>query len=162
MDLINPYGSHQELLFACVARTKGPVIELGMGNYSTRQLHQMCVPYNRPLCSVETNGEWASQFDDLKCALHGIQIVSGMEDYRPIDTSWDVAFVDHHPAERRRVDVLRLAEKTRYIVIHDTDLESDGIYGIRATIASFKYRLDSKRWTPMTTVVSNIGPIDIF
>ena len=162
MDLINPYGSHQELLFACVARTRGPVIELGMGNYSTRQLHQMCVPYNRPLCSVETDGNWAAQFDDLRCALHGIQVVRGMEDYRPIDDiAWDVAFVDHAPGEMRQREVKRLAAKTRYIVIHDTDPESDGVYNIRSTIESFKYRLESKRWPPMTTVVSNIGPIDI-
>ena len=156
-----PYASHQELLAACVMKTTGPVIELGCGFYSTLMLHQMCTQAGRPLVTVESDAEWAKQFLYMQNGLHNFYIVKDFADLRIIDTvAWDVAFVDQVPAARRAVDVMRLAEKTKFIVVHDTDQESDFDYHIRETLGKFKYQLDTKRFPPMTTVVSNLTPMD--
>jgi hypothetical protein len=69
---------------------------------------------------------------------------------------WDVVLVDHKPANRRAIDIDRLRNKARYIVVHDSD---EPLYGYEPVLSKFKYRYDSKRLSPGTSVVSNFNSL---
>lgn len=150
----DPWGSHFPILAACVARTRGPVLELGCGWYSTLLLHLLCSSYRR-LVSVETNMGCFDQFVDLRTEHHEFRFVENWDNFPLDQTEWDVAFVDHAPGERRVIDIGRLKGHARFIVVHDTDA---ACYGYERIFPSFRYRFDYKRAVPWTTVVSDIEP----
>ena len=71
-----------------------------------------------------------------------------------IEKPWDVAFIDHE-AERRRIEIRRLANYAKYIIVHDTQPQSEHEYQYKDIYPLFKYRRDftfSRAWT---SVLSN-------
>jgi hypothetical protein len=135
-----------------VARTGGPVLELGCGDYSTPLLHLLC--RNRPLVSVETDRGWLERYSDLRTKDHEFHLAQDWAGAAIIDQrEWDVALVDHAPGERRVPEIRRLINRARFIVVHDTE---DGGYGYDRVLPEFKYRFDFKRWEPWTSVVSMV------
>ena len=153
---MDPWGSHIPVLMAAASHTKGAVIELGCGDYSTPALHLVCK--GRMLVSAEEDSGWLSRFCDLADDTHKLFYVenNNWEGFAPIDWTWDVAFVDHAPVGRRKVDIARLRDKTRFVVIHDTECPA---YEYEPVLATFRYRVDYKRGGPWTSVVSNLEPI---
>lgn len=152
------WGSHYPVLAAMVQRTKGPVIELGMGHYSTPLLHLMCSPSRlqpaRRLLSVDTNAKWSHKFGYLETEWHALRhvTVEHLDAFAPILADrWSVAFIDHAPEERRAVDLARLARHADFIVVHDTDHPA---YKYEPVLEKFKYRFDYKSYPPWTSVVS--------
>jgi len=69
---IDLWGTHIPVLAACVAKTTGPVLELGCGHYSTRLLHALCGAMGRQLLTVDVNLKWLARFADLRAPLHEI------------------------------------------------------------------------------------------
>jgi hypothetical protein len=69
--------------------------------------------------------------------------------------TWAVVFVDHAPADRRVVDIARLADRTEFMVVHDSE---DALYGYESAFARFAYRYDYKRLVPCTSILSNVRP----
>lgn len=153
---MDPYSTHIPVLMAAIHNTAGPVIELGCGDYSTPALHLMCK--DRLLVSAESDGNWLSRFADLESPSHRLFHVDDNEwsNFKPIDYSWDVAFVDQNPPHRK-YSIPRLREKTRFIVIHDTESPA---FELDPILATFKYRVDFKRYIPWTSIVSDSYPID--
>lgn len=151
------YGSHVPILAAAVARTTGPVIELGMGWWSTPLLHMLC--RDRQLLSCETDPLWFSGFQFMQSSSHVMRQVESWKRETDIDRiKWDVAFVDSHPGEMRPDLVLRLKEKVRFIVCHDTEADippSGGNYGWKRLEGAFKYEVIYKEVRPWTTVYSD-------
>jgi hypothetical protein len=70
---------------------------------------------------------------------------------------WDVALVDHAPGARRVIDIQKLKPVARLIVIHDTEHRS---YDYEPTLATFRYREEWKPYSPWTSVVSDVDPLD--
>ena len=62
------WGSHLAPLIGAVASSKGPVIEIGIGHFSTPILHGLCKALHRNLVSLEQDVKWfemfASQYGD--------------------------------------------------------------------------------------------------
>jgi hypothetical protein len=163
------------MLTKCVSRTDGCVLELGCGAYSTPILHELLADAGRSLLSVDSDREWMVQFEDLRCEWHRLECV-GMTDHfrktgQPLSTDfevwaqcpmidahdWAVVLVDHRPGERRKDDILRLRNRARYIVVHDTEA---ACYGYEPILSKFKYRFDYKRETAAwTTVVSDLAKL---
>ena len=131
--------------------TTGPVLEMGMGESSTLMLHELC--RNRGLVSYEDNLDWYQRFAKYKTPWHETHLV---EDWDAIDIEkpWDLAFVDHAPAIRRRFDITRLRHHARFIVVHDTEPGVDRFYRYRPVFADFKYQRTFDEVTPWTTVLS--------
>jgi len=145
-------GTHFPVLAACVARTSGPVLELGCGDYSTPLLHLLC--NGRPLVSMDHDSTWLYRYKDLETPWHTFRLVKDWAAEKIIDeTEWGVAFVDHAPAQRRVHEIRRLKERAEYIVVHDTE-DPAGIYNYAALLPEFKFRYDCKRWPTWTSVVS--------
>jgi hypothetical protein len=157
------YGTHMGALITSVMNTKGPVFEMGCGDFSTVLLHAICKAQGRYLLSTDTSKEWLGLFLDLKSDIHDFIYVPVYEDdwqKNPKPEKWDeignqewgVVFIDHRPGERRRVDIERFSDKAEIIVVHDTEEKG---YMYEYVLSKFKYRYDDKRYNVYTTVVSN-------
>jgi len=151
------YGSHVPILAAAVARTSGPVIELGTGWWSTPMLHMLCK--GRYLLSLETEPGWLANFQFMQSPNHIVRQVDDWWKEKDIDEKeWAVAFVDSHPGEMRPGLALRLKERTRFIVAHDTEADippSGGNYGWANLKGRFKYEVIYKEVRPWTTIYSD-------
>jgi hypothetical protein len=141
---LSPFATHQPLLFACAARARGPVIELGAGLHSTPQLAAMCADFR----SYETDAEWASGLVGL---CRGVTHVNSYDDV-PVKP-YGLVFIDNAPEERRKIDLARFAE-SRLVVVHDTDPQYGDLYGLEESLALYPYRFDYRKISPHTTVVS--------
>lgn len=164
-ELSDPeYGTHMAPLITAVINTTGPVFELGCGDYSTPLLHSICTKQRRFLLSTDTSKEWIRLFIDMKNEKHHFVYVPVYKDDWALDPApnmwdnigndkeWGVVFIDHRPGDRRKEDIVRLGDKAKIIVVHDTEQLA---YGYEPILNRFKYRYDYKRYNVYTTLVSN-------
>lgn len=156
------HSTHLAVLMEAVRRTTGPVLELGVGLYSTPVLHWLCYPSRRRLVSYDSDVRWAHTHRDYVRGAHEVQYVTSF-DYASIEQPWGVAFVDHAPAERRVVDIRRLAPWAQYIVVHDTEGRRNKHYRFSDIYPLFKYRYEfNEAGAPFTTVLSNFADVSTF
>ena len=168
MDL---YGTHFPVLAAAVAKTTGPVLELGMGEFSTPMLHYMCEGERRYLLSVDANREWVDKYRAYEGKHHSIQLERDWAEAvaYALDQcdAYSVIFVDFAPGEMRAPVIERLKDKGHFIVAHDTEecdrdkYPSGANYGYEPVFKLFTYRQDFKRWRPYSTIVSMFAPFYI-
>jgi len=149
------YATHQPLLFWAVNQTTGPVLELGMGSYSTPILHLLCS--DRVLVSLEGNPRYFEAFQGLQTDNHRLLFVPNWDECKLLDMEWDVAFVSHAPAAARKSAVLRLKGRCKYLVCHDTECS---LYGYESAFEQFKYRVDCKWQNKWASVLSMTEPLD--
>jgi len=150
--------THEPLLAAAVAVARpGPVLELGAGYFSTPLLHEMCAAMGRELLSIDSDSAWIEQLASLRSDRHRLVAVNGWGEATALTegVAWSVVFVDHAPADRRAVDVARLANATEFMVVHDSEHD---LYRYEPAFARFSHRRDYKRMVPWTTVLSNVRP----
>jgi len=160
-----PGGTHIPVLLACLQETTGPVLEFGVGCWST-PLVGLFAASDRYVRSVETSGEWhtlalkSHHGIDYTRKIHGgkheIIRVKSYDDVVVDDHKWDIVFLDHLPTERRGVDALRLRYKCRLLIAHDSQHPA---YEIKDVFRTFRNRLTDYRNRPATTVASD-GPLD--
>ena len=148
------YGSHLPVLISIVGMTSGPILELGIGLYSTPFLHFACLPTNRKLVSYEADSGWIRYFKDCRTSFHEVNLIDDW-DKLEVDKFWDIVLVDHSPDSRRKDEVKRLANKAKYLILHDSDLENDTLYKYSEVYPLFKYRFNYTVCKPHTTVLSN-------
>ena len=165
------YGSHFIPLTFAVLNTTGPILEMGIGHYSTPLLHVICMTQKRQLLSVDTSKTWIDNFKNLENHLHKFQYLPVYEDdwkANPKPELWDtigneikwgVVFIDHRPGERRKLDIFRFKNASEMIVVHDTQQPS---YDYEKALCSFKFRLDYKRFDTWTTIVSDFTPLNSY
>jgi predicted O-methyltransferase YrrM len=138
---------------AAVQRTRGPIIELGCGIYSTAYLHWACQPTKRKLATYESNPryyDYARQFERDFHKVHCIENWDGVD----LSEDWSVALVDHAPDQRRRQEVSRLTH-VDFVVVHDTENRNERKYKFTSIFKLFKYRYKYNDAYPHTTVFSN-------
>lgn len=152
---MDEYATHITPLVAMVNYTKGPVLELGSGDYSTPVLHALCEG-KRLLVSADVNSDWLAKFLDLESEYHKLYVVKDWSKFGIVDRAWDVAFVDHSPGERRVTDIERLRTRARFVLVHDSEARS---YGFEPYFARYKYRFDFKRYSTWTTILSDFEEI---
>jgi len=147
------FGTHLPPLINAVLRTKGIVVELGAGNYSTPILHEICKIQKRVLFTFENDKTWLEKFTDLKTKRHGIIHIDNWDKVTDIVTQCDVALIDHAPPERRIIDIRRLKNIAQIMVIHD--VERNRTYHYSEVLPLFKYIKIYKRFRKQTALVSN-------
>ena len=146
--------SHLAMLTDLLVRTTGPVLEMGCGFLSTPALHELCRESQRQLVSMDEKEEWVKKFIYFVNHWHEFYLIENAdwEGCQLIDQiNWDVVLVDHAPGERRKFDIDRLADRAKFIVVHDTQEPS---YEYEPVLRKFKYRYDCKKDKVWTTVVS--------
>jgi hypothetical protein len=146
------WTTHNAMLIRTVLLSTGPVLEVGGGPFSTPLLHWLCKLMDRRLITYESDPVFFKFAKGFASRLHSIRFIEDW-DKMDFDTHWGVVLIDHHPDERRVVDVINFSEKADYIVIHDTEKEKK--YGFEQAWPMFKYRYTWKECKPWTTVVSN-------
>lgn len=173
---VHGWCSHRPLLYLALELTKNsdkPILELGCGHGSTRQLNQYVQTDNRKLISFDTNQEWLNKFNDLKSNKHefvykpdnfAYDIPSEKwYDKTPELTDWltdvskdgiSVCLVDHACGERRHSDMKLIYQKCDIMVVHDSEPEAKG-YMMDRVWGLFKYKLSIKKWGAWATIVSN-------
>lgn len=134
--------------------TDGPILEVGGGLFSTPFLHWDCFPQKRELVTYENSPEWFNILRKYRTDFHNIILVDSWDDM-PIERYWEIAFIDHAPAERRKVEIARLANFARYIIVHDSDKRTETLYGLEEIYPLFKYRYDYTGAKPNTVILSN-------
>lgn len=143
------YTSHFPVLAAAVARTSGPVLELGCGWASTPMLRLMC--QRRILESYDNDLEWATQF--------GAFLVKDWSQWAPIESHYDVVFIDCAPSEERKNLAVRLKDRARYILCHDYGCDAaqggGGNYGYDSITNQFKFVRVYSVVRPLTLILSN-------
>lgn len=155
MRVSSRYGTHLPVLMAALERTSGAVLELGVGAFSTPYLHWACAFARRPLLSVESVGDYAEWAKWYAGGLHEVLAVDSF-DTAPLEARfWDVALVDHSPSERRAVDVRRLANNCRFVILHDSNGRFESSYHYSTVYPLFKYKRDYGELYPAVTVLSN-------
>ena len=152
------WTTHIPMLLKAVQMTKGSVLELGSGPFSTPLLHWLCAGSNRRLITYEADKNYFKDSSGFRSRNHSIRFV---EDWDEIDFGtghWDVAIIDNE-RWRRKIEPIRLKDKVDYMVIHDTN-RSD--YGYDKIWPHFKYIYHWKFCKPWTSVVSNFKDLSAF
>lgn len=149
-------ASHLPILIKVIQSSVGPVLELGAGQFSTPVMHWLCLEAKRKLVTYENDLKYYAANRAFQAQNHDVIFVDDWDKAVIDHTHWGVAFVDHRPADRRKVEIARLSSITDYIVVHDTEAASDYAHGfVKASFPLFKYRYNYRRQKPYTSVLSN-------
>lgn len=97
---------------------------------------------------------WIRYFRDCRADFHDVKFIDDW-DKLVIDKFWDIAFIDHEPYERRKVEAKRLSNNAKYLILHDSDPESEPLHKYSEIYPFFKYHFDYTLAKPYTTVLSN-------
>ena len=154
-------GTHLPVLVRAFQLSKGDVLELGTGFFSTNVLRWLCEMSGRTLYSYETGLSWYKIATRKPVPFQKVIKVENWDEAK-IERHWGMAFVDHEQGKRRHIEVKRLANLADYVVIHDTNPEWDKEYRYSRIWSLFKYRYDFKRYFSWTTVVSNFFSLEKF
>jgi len=141
-------------MLIAMEETMGIIVEMGMGDGSTPQLHKYCGAEGRMLMSYDNNHEWTQKFRPLDSTWHNIGYV---EDWRSVEAviPFSVVLIDHAPGEQRHKDIQRLIDRVEIFVCHDTEESQAGGYRYNHIWHLFKYRIDIKTEGACATAVSN-------
>jgi len=148
------WATHLPILAKVLAASNGPVLELGIGIFSTPLLHSWCDAEKRFLDSYENDERWTHRHEHWMTPLHHITYVKNWDDVPIEKRHWGVVFVDHS-GHRREVDAIRAAQYADYVVLHDTNGRYDPEYHYSKAYPYFKYKYIFDKIYPHTTVVSN-------
>lgn len=146
------YGTHLVPLIAAVMATKGDVLELGMGDFSTPVLHEVLRNTTRQIFSIENDGNWYVNFIDLQSDNHSI-VNAHYSHIVKINKVFSVILVDNAPAEDRIKCLAEFREKAEIFVVHDTDKMR--YYGYEPIFETFRYRNTYERYIKSTTLLSD-------
>lgn len=151
-------GSHIPMLIKILGMTTGPVLELGTGFNSTPVLHWMCNEAKRKLVSYESNPVFWEVAKNYVSDFHEVNFIDNW-DKLDVTQHWNVVFIDHAPGPRRVEEMIRLANKADYVIVHDTEGRSDWHYHYSKGFPDYKYRYDYTKAYPNTSVLSNFNDL---
>ena len=97
--------------------SKGPILELGCGNYSTPVIASIALAQGRKYVVQASNAEWAAKFaEDVE-----IQIVD-WDEWEP-KGEWGMVFLDSEESVKNRIKRLpALAQCAEVVVMHDANI----------------------------------------
>ncbi len=108
--------------------SNGPVLEVGIGHFSTPFIHEYCKYSVRELISLEDDIGWGESLRKwFETDTHRFRI-SGYSESIPkeAEKTWGVVFIDNSPGGKARSDPFRLlANKAKYVVVHDYHRENE-------------------------------------
>ncbi|MEK7117084.1 MAG: hypothetical protein AAB837_02885 [Patescibacteria group bacterium] len=154
-------GTHLPVLMRLLSITDGPILEVGGGIYSTPFLHWACFSKKRELVTYDNSPKYFSIIKEYEADFHKTILVEDW-DAMPVDRHWNIVFIDHAPAARRKIDIARFANCTDYIVVHDTEMKQSPYYRLREIYPLFKYHWKYKGVNPHTSILSNTINLEDF
>lgn len=160
------YGSHLPVLVKALSLSNGPVLEMGMGFFSTPVLHWLCFGAGRELWSYENDPFWTTAFRDFPTDKHHITLLPHVDargmpdgyydwDAADLDKQWGLVFIDHHPGQRRHIDARYVAPRTDLLLLHDCEGRLDSGFKYSEIYPLFKYRFYYNATRPHSMLLSN-------
>lgn len=122
---MNPIATHQPVLFEAVRQTTGGILELGAGDSSTRQLHEMT---DRYILTVDDQPEWIEPYKDLLCDRHQFMFLPTHQSenyYKSMRREWGLVFIDSSTWAMRLAAIKVFAQEAEVVVIHDGNYGRD-------------------------------------
>lgn len=144
------WASFIPVLLRAMELTSGPVLELGMGYFSTPLLHILCETQNRELMSYESDTRYTDLLSRFQSQNHNIGLVGNWAGLRLDANYWSVVLVDQKPALARKESIKQVTSAD-YVIIHDSN---DPEYDYESIYPLFKYRF-THEYLQHTTVLSN-------
>lgn len=165
----NSWATHLPLLAKVIAKTRGSVLELGPGLYSTPVISMLMAGSGREYLGVDTDLAWIDWIKNQKVLMDPTHKVEHVSDYKGtsiweqlaptrdalLQKRWGVVFLDCFPDEIRYGLLQFVRERATVIVCHDTSPNMDKRMGLRPLLESFKHRYTYNRLMPWTDVVSD-------
>lgn len=146
--------SHLPVLAKILPLSKGPILEMGMGIFSTPLFHTWCAAEGRFLDSYDDLESWVKIHEEFKTYMHHISYVKDWSKVPIERTHWGIVFIDH-ASNRRAKDAIRAARYADYVILHDTNGRLNVIYHWEMVYPHFRYRYIFDKIHPHTTVLSN-------
>jgi hypothetical protein len=155
------WESHQPVLaglLQCVPKAR--VLELGIGYGST----PLVVCLSGHSVSLETKRDWYRKFARYASAAHAIELFENYDEWEwrcpYFNEDWDIAFVDNAPGRSRQSNLEKLAERSRFIVCHDTEeVFKPSPSDYRWDFSGFEHVWTCTLSGTYTTVVSRSAPL---
>ena len=127
----------------------GPILELGVGDYSTPILAAISRQQNRPFLAQTSDKEWARKFVDIA----QVKIVPDWLAWEPPAGPWGLALLDNEQFVRDRIlQIPALSKVAKVLVMHDADV-AVGLANWQECISGYKEIAMYKRYTPWTAVM---------
>lgn len=143
---MEPEGTHQIVLKEYISRTTKPILELGSGDNSTRQIHEWC---DNRILTIDDSELWLNKYLDLKDDRHDFRM---LDDYK--DEDWGLVFVDLINWELRKAAILKYKDAD-YVVIHDSERMFGDVFTRKEFSELFKYWREFTELYPNTVTASN-------
>lgn len=154
------WGSHLVPLMALVCATRGPILEVGAGHWSTPLLHRYCVAAGRKLVTIDSNRQWIETFGDMRVCEHELHAVNFDEYFAlAVRHEWSVVFLDQSPGGRRAADAVLFKDRADYIMSHDYS-GAEVYEPFEAVMDQFTHRAVAK-FSPSSLVLGRV-PIPEF
>jgi hypothetical protein len=153
------WGSHIPVLVKLLSITKGDVLELGMGIYSTPLLFWECISKERKLVSYDNNEKYFNMVGNNNNRFHESHLISDWNNL-DIEKPWDVVFIDTNPMEVRKELARKVSNHSKFVVLHDTQSRDEIYYHYEEIYPLFKYRFDYTKFIPNTSVLSNFESLE--
>lgn len=140
-----------------LAASKGPVLEIGIGHFSTPFLHEYCRGGGRRLVSIESAQDWRMEFKPEYggTLFHGFS--DNLDDYASL-APWGVVFIDNSPGGKARLDpFLAFLDHSDYLVVHDYHRENEE--AIKPFLGGVHHKIYD-RYQPPTLLASKIHELN--
>jgi len=160
--LIDGFASHQPVLMTLLNKIKkAKVLELGIGYGST----PIIVDNSEFSEHYETDLDWFNNLkQEFSSEKHIFELIKNHSKYEWDDAvvfekEWDIAFIDNASGESRQSNLLKLKDKAKFIVCHDTEeLYKPSASNYGWDFSTFKYQYVFDKYNTFTSVVSNFEP----
>jgi hypothetical protein len=140
---LSHWNSYLPVLWEALQYSHGwPVVELGMGDGSTKKLHDYCLKSGSGLYSYESDHAWFKRFEHLRTFEHELVYVGNnwqIMQEQQCDKNIGVLFSDEAPGEMRKYNISMFCNTAQIIVAHDTEDASDHGYKMSLVAPLFKY-----------------------
>jgi len=154
----NVWGSHLPILETILEKMPNcRFLELGTGDNST-SLITSNTSYSE---HYETNFEWYQKMKKYESENHKVIFWNKYSKYEwfdcpALEKDWDVAFIDNAPGESRQSNLLKLRNKCKFIICHDTEeVYKFALSDYRWNFSMFKYNYVFDKYDTYTNVLSN-------
>ena len=157
MELDN-WATHKPVIMEILREyPNSKFLELGTGYNST----PFIVNGTTESIHLETNKSWYDEMKKFEKNNHKIEFFENFSLYEwncdYFNQEWDVCFIDNAPGESRQSNLVKLKDKCKIIICHDTEAPSYGW-----DFSMFKYVYTYTKYPVTTTLCSNFQNIELF
>jgi hypothetical protein len=150
------WTSHIPVLLEILARMpNSKFLELGTGYGSTSAI----INSSEYSVHLETNSDWYNKMKPMEIENHKIELFTNFTLYEwncpYFEENWDICFIDNAPGESRQSNLIKLKDKCKIIICHDTEELIHKRPNYRWDFSNLKHCFTYTKHPVTTTICSN-------